>query len=181
MHRASIFVSIIAVVLLGLIALDRTAPSAAQDASPMAGEQGFTGAWRVTVTPDQGPPGMGVGTLGADGTIVTSVQPVVPSPGAPGGVIFTSAGQGVWEATGPETAILTFVVVAADGQGNRFGTQTVRASITLGADGQAFSGEASQTISDPAGNTVATMPGTVQATRIVAEAPGTPAVATPAV
>ena len=55
---------------------------------------------------------------------------------------------------------------------------TVRASLTLGVDGDSLSGEFVSTVADPAGNLVATIPGTMQGTRIVAEAPGGP-VATP--
>jgi hypothetical protein len=100
-------------------------------------------------------------------------------------VVFLSAGHGAWDATGSDTAIFTFADLQADGQGNPDGTGIVRASITLDPDGQAFSGEYVRTFADPAGNTVAIIPGTVQASRIVAEAPemptaGTPAAASPA-
>jgi hypothetical protein len=57
------------------------------------------------------------------------------------------------------------------------GTITPRLSITLGTDGQTFSAEFVTTLADPAGTTLATFTGTVEGTRIVAEALS--AVATP--
>jgi hypothetical protein len=57
---------------------------------------------------------------------------------------------------------------------------TIRAGITLGADGQTFSGEFVATIADPEGTTIGTFPGTLQATRIAAEALQTSVAATPA-
>jgi hypothetical protein len=140
----------------------------------------FVGSWQVTVTPTQGPPVRSLGTFGADGTVVTSPPPVLPRPGAPGGVIFTSAGHGAWAAAGPDAAILTFVAQAADGQGNPFTTMTVRARLTLGAGGQTFGGEGARAFANPAGNVMATDQIAVQATRVVAEAPKSSATATPA-
>ncbi|MGH2561188.1 MAG: hypothetical protein ACRDJH_19135 [Thermomicrobiales bacterium] len=172
MRRSSLFVSILAIVPLGLLAVSRTGPTTAQDTTPPAEGQGLVGSWRVmAVSPDE-PPELSLGTFGADGTVVTSPRPVFPPmPGGPGGVIFTSAGHGAWEATGPDTATVTFVVLTADGQGNQLFTVTVRATGTLGADGQTFSGEGTRTFTDPAGNTMMTQPVVVEATRIVAEAP----------
>ena len=43
MRRASLFVSVFAVMLFGFIASGRTALTAAQDATPMADSQGFVG------------------------------------------------------------------------------------------------------------------------------------------
>jgi hypothetical protein len=154
--------------------LVRRAVEEVQDATPMAGGQGFVGSWQLTISPVQGTPAVGLATFGAEGALVTSVLPVEPSPGAPGGVVFVSAGHGAWEATGPDTATFTFVALGANGQGIPDGTGTIRASIALGPDGQTFSGEYVATMADPAGNTVATEQGTVPAKRIVAEAPGLP-------
>ncbi|MGH2534692.1 MAG: hypothetical protein ACRDJW_20730 [Thermomicrobiales bacterium] len=138
----------------------------------MSRQAGFAGSWRVmAVSPDE-PPELSLGTFGADGTVLTSPRPVFPPmPGGPGGVIFTSAGHGAWQATGPNTGIMTFVVLVADGQGNQLFTVTVRANGTLGAGGQTFSGDGTRTFADPAGNTVMIQPVVFEGTRIVAEAP----------
>jgi hypothetical protein len=55
-----------------------------------------------------------------------------------------------------------------------FGTVTIRAGITLDVDGQAVSGEFIATLADPKGTAMATFPGTLRGTRIVAEAPEMP-------
>jgi hypothetical protein len=180
MHRVSRIVPVFAIVLFGLIASGRTGPTAAQDGTPVGVGKGFVGSWQVIASFAEGPPSRSLGTIDADGTIVTSIPPVMPWPGAPGDVLFLSSAHGAWEATGSDSAIVTFVGLVADGQGNLFGTATIRASITLDPDGETFSGSNTVTIADAAGNTVATRQGTIQATRIVAEAPEMPAAATPA-
>lgn len=178
MRRASLFAAGLAVVPLGLLAAARTGPTATRKETPLADGQGFVGSWRMTIFEAEGPPTLGLATFGADRTVVTAEHPVVTPPIAPG-VVFTSSGHGAWEPTGPDTAIVTFVGLGGDGQGSLFGTLTARASITLGAAGQTFSGEVAWTIADPGGNPLATYLGSLQATRIVAEAPGSPVVSTP--
>jgi hypothetical protein len=179
MRRTSRIVSVFAIVVSVLIALGRTGPTAAQDGTPMAAGKGFVGSWQVIVSFAEGPPGHSIGTIDADGTIVASVPPVMPWPGAPGDVLFLSSAHGAWKVAGADSAIVTFVALVADGQGNQFGTATFRASPTLDPDGETFSGSNTVTIADEAGNIVATRQGTIQGTRIVAEAPDT-AAATPA-
>lgn len=177
MRHASLVVSGLTVMLLGVLAISSTI-TAAQDTAPAAESRGFVGSWRAVVTPPDGSSFRSLITLGADGTATTSNQPVQPAlPGSSGQVIFASAGHGVWAADS-NTAHLTFVVLLADGQGNFVGTATSRATLTLDADGQAFRGEGAATIADPAGTTVATVPVTVKAERIAVEAPGTPAATT---
>jgi hypothetical protein len=173
MRRTKHVVSALAVVLFVLLPAGRSPTTKAQDATPTPGQE-FVGSWRLTVTETQAPPFLALGTFGADGTVVVSPPPVVPpAPRGPATVVHTSAGHGAWEATGPDTAILTFILLAADEEGNPFATRTVRASLTLGGDGRSFGGEFEATIADPAGNVVATETGTIQATRLVAEAPAT--------
>jgi hypothetical protein len=177
MRRPSHFVYVLTIVALGLVILGGAGPIAAQDVTAPADGHGFVGSWRGDVTFTEGPPSYSLGTIDADGTIVVSIPPVMPWPGAPGDVLFTSSGHGAWEPTGADSAIVTFVALVADGQGNVFGTATIRASVTLDPGGQTFSGANVVTITDVSGNTVATRQGTIQGTRVVAEAP---AMATPA-
>ena len=184
MRRAAITVSVLALALLGLLAANHSPATRAQDATPMAGKE-FVGSWLLTVAEAQVPPFLALSTFGADGTVVVSPPPVVPpSPHGPASVVHTSAGHGAWEATGANTAIVTFMLLAADEQGNLFATRTIRASLMLGTDGQRFNGEFEVTVADPTGNVMATESGAIQATRIIAEAPGTqaatPMVGTPA-
>jgi hypothetical protein len=177
MRHSSLFVFVFALVALVLGILGRAGPLAAQDAPPPADGHGLVGSWRGDVTFTQGPPSYSVGTLDSDGTIVVSIPPVMPRPGAPGDVLYASSAYGAWEATGADSAIVSLVGLVADGQGNAFGAVTIRASVALDPSGETFSGSNVVTITDVAGHTVATRQGTIQGTRIVAEAP---AMATPA-
>jgi hypothetical protein len=144
-------------------------PDLVQNAAPPAAGQGFVGSWRITVYAADGLPTLALAAVAADGTLVTAEHPVVTPPDA--GVVFASAGLGAWKAAGPNTAILTYVGLGCDGQGKLFGTVTIRAVVTLRTDGQEFSGEFVATIAEPGGSTIGTFPGTLRATRIVAEAP----------
>jgi hypothetical protein len=178
MHRTSVLLSVILVVLVGLVAVGRRELTTAQDA---ADAQGLVGSWRTTVSiPGGPPPSTSLSTIHDDGTIVSSGFPAqVPPPGSPVSVIFVSSGHGSWEATGPNDAIFTFVEQWADGQGDPLLTLTVNSTATLGDDGQTFTGSFDSTIADLTGNIVASFPGTVQGTRIVAEGPATSMGATP--
>lgn len=178
MRRFSIALSTLILVLLGAMVAGGGGPTIAQEA---AGGPDFAGSWRVVISTADGRTFLTLSTFGADGTVLTSGLPAQPAPpGTPAGVVFVSTAHGAWEATGPDTANVTFVHLRASADGQPLGTITPRLSVTLGADGQTFSGEFVTTLADPAGKTLATFMGTVQATRIVAEAPGTPPAATPA-
>jgi hypothetical protein len=124
----------------------------------------------MTFFEEDGPPTRALATISADGTVITSEHPVVTPPIA-AGAVFTSAGHGAWKTTAPDTAIVTFVGLGSYGHGALFGTATARSSITLGADGQSFSGDVVWTVAGPDGNVLATYPGAFNATRIVAEGP----------
>jgi hypothetical protein len=173
MRRASLFAPVLAVVPIGLLAAAVVGPTAAKDAGPLADGQRAVGSWKVLASSAQGPAELSLATIGADGTLVTSPPPAFPAPDGSEAVIFTSAGHGAWAATGPDAGIVTFVVLMADGRGNLAGTVTVRCRSTLGADGQTFGGECTRTFADPAGRAMGTEQVTIQATRIVAEAPET--------
>lgn len=152
------------------ITADQEQSRVARSALPVIVGQGFVGSWLLTFFEADGPPTLALATFGAEGTVVTAEHPVVTPPIATE-AIFTSSGHGAWEATGPDTAVFTVVGLGSYGQGILFGTATARATITLGADGQTFSGEVVWTVADREGNPLATFPGTFQATRIVARAP----------
>jgi hypothetical protein len=169
--------SVLAVVALGLVAAARIGSTTAQEGDG----PDLAGSWRVVVSTADGRTFLTLSTFGADGTALTSALPARQAPpGTPPGVDFVSTAHGAWEATGPDNANATFVHLRASADGQPLGTITPRLSITMATDGQTFSGEFVTTNADPAGKTLATFSGTVQATRIVAEAPGTPPVAIPA-
>ncbi len=86
---------------------------------------------------------------------------------------------GVWEATGPTTANVTFSGYSSDESGAYAGGYTVRASVEVGTDGNSFSGQYTIEGLNPDGTTTGQAgPGTVTATRVMAEAPGTPVMTT---
>ena len=140
----------------------------------MSQQLGFVGSWRAAIFEDDGPPTQALFTLGADGTLVSAEHPIVTPPGA--GRVFTSSGHGAWAADGPDTAIATFVGLGSVDEGVLFGSVTIRTAITLDAGGQTCAGRFVATLADPDGNSLATFPGTLKATRIVAEAPEMPAI-----
>jgi hypothetical protein len=146
--------------------------TAAQDASAAGAGQGFVGAWRLT---SENPAGASQGllTLMADGTVVFSGRPAAPTGGEPP-VVFISAGHGAWEQTGPTTATASFTVFIADGEGNFLWVVTDSVEMTLGADGNSWSGPYSSTTADPRGNVLAIVPGTANATRITVQPVATP-------
>lgn len=86
-----------------------------------------------------------------------------------------SAGAGTWQATGADTAILTIVFPQQDAKGNAAGILRVRASISVAADGASFTAPYTLEFVDASGKSSGQLgPGTATATRITAEAPGTP-------
>jgi hypothetical protein len=165
--------SILAVALLRLSAPDRAGRASRRSTTAPAEGHGFVGSWKVTFLEAGGPPTLALTTFGADGTVVTAEHPVVTPPIA-AEAIFTSSGHGAWAATGPDTAVVTFVGLGSFARGILFGTATARASLSLDPDRRTFSGEVRWTVADPEGNVLATYPGTFQATRVVAEAPEMP-------
>jgi hypothetical protein len=170
---AALLVVAAAAMLLGAAPL-RTA---AQSGTPAATAQGFVGAWRLSTETPFGA-NQTLLTLMADGTVLFSARPVYP--GAEGfPVTFISAGHGAWEQTGPTTAAATFVVFITDGEGNFLAVVTDSVEMTLGADGNAWSGPYSSTTADPSGKVLNVSPGMAEATRITVQPLATPA-ATPA-
>lgn len=165
--------AMLALALISMASRGSSETTAARGANETAAQEAptshpaFASAWRVSITPMDGPSFGGVSTYAADGTIVSSVLPVMPTPpDAPAGVTFASAGHGVWEATDAGSADLIIVHLRADENGSFIGTMTIRATITLAADGQSFVGQFVRTVADPGGNTVTTLEGTVAGTRI---------------
>ncbi|MDP9367176.1 MAG: hypothetical protein M3Q03_02690 [Chloroflexota bacterium] len=182
MRRASVLVSLLAVVLVGLVAVSRIAgDTVAQEATPAAGGgHPIIGTWRVFL---EGLPGVhGLLTHAADGTMVSSDPITSPDPSG-GGVVFLSAAHGVWEATGPDTAAYTFQQLVADANGHLAVVVTVRGERQVSADGQTFTSAYAYSVADPAGAVLDAGGGTVRGERMTVEPMdmmGTPTAATPA-
>jgi hypothetical protein len=179
MRRFALVLSALAIVLLGLLGAAGGGWTLAQEDTTDGGPD-LAGSWRAVISLADGRTVVALSTYGADGTVVSSGLPAQPAPpDAPPGVVFVSPGHGTWEATGPDAANATYIHLRASAEGQPLGTLTVRIAVTLGADGQSFGGDLATTLADPTGTPLATFAGTVQATRIAAEAPGTPAAGTP--
>jgi hypothetical protein len=83
-------------------------------------------------------------------------------------------GIGVWEPTGPNSVTVTFVDQVPLEAGG-FATETIRASIEVTPDGQSWTAEFTVEVSGGGFPEGQYGPGTVSATRMAAEPPGTPA------
>ena len=163
MRRVSMLVVVVAIVLAGLYAVGRPARgTVAQDGTPAAmGAHPVVGTWLLDTDADDPANAPEVVIFTGDGGYI--------SVDAEGGT-----GLGVWEATGEGTAVLTLVSPFGDEEGF-FGTFTIRATVEVDAAGEAFTAEYTGEFTDPAGTGTGEYgPSLATATRIVAEAPGTP-------
>lgn len=161
MSRRAVFVSIVAMLLLGGLALGQMPVVGAQEGTPgaMAGNP-FVGAWDAdTDTSDpSNPPSLIV--FNRDGTYLQV---------DPGG-----SGVGVWEATGPRSVALTILFHNQDENGN-VGTVKVRASGEVDASGDTFTATYTVEFTGPDGTSSGEMgPGTATGTRIAVEPMGSP-------
>ena len=187
MRRASVLLSVVTLVLIGLLVGGRVLGTTAQDASPVAAGQSFVGSWRITVNGVPNAPLLPtIATFAADGTFIHTTPPVVPAlPGSPYRLVFFSAGHGSWASAGMGAATVTFVHLTTDENGTYLGTQTVQGGLQLDGGGDDFTGVFTVEEADPLGNVVDSFAGTVRATRIAAEpletsAVGSPEASTPA-
>ncbi len=149
----------------------------AQTGTPPVADQGFVGAWRLTTETPFGA-SQSLVTFMADGTVSFTDRPSQPG-GAGFPVTFISAAHGAWEQTGPTTAAATWVEFVTDGEGAFLAVVTDSAEMTLGADGNSWSGPFSSSSADPSGNVLFVGGGTGQASRITVQ-PLVQPLATPA-
>lgn len=131
----------------------------------------FTGSWRVMLSSAAGSgPLLMLGTLGADGTVVTSPPAVEPFPLHPSGIVHVSTAHGAWEPTGEDTAVMSFVGQASVGDGSLAGIGTFDARLRLGSDDDSLEGTYEFAMTDAAGLVFATEQGAITAMRIAATA-----------
>lgn len=125
-------------------------------------------------------PAIGAWTVeSAPADVVANFRVIALAPGGIASVIATGQGEdpiaalGAWEATGDTSAILTFTMVT-----NGPAYIVIRASLDFADDGASFTGAYTmEAVFDPAGGGTGGEigPGILSGTRLVAEAPGTPA------
>jgi len=129
----------------------------------------LVGAWRVAVEVPGAPAGTNLATFSADGTVVVAFP--TPSPAAPGQtrkVEFWSAALGSWSPSGERGAAMTFVSLGADEAGTPIGSHTIAATVEVAADGASWQGPFTIVITSAEGAALASVDGTVRASRIAA-------------
>ena len=164
MRRALVPVSVVALVLLSLLAFGRPGTTT-QDATPAAtAGEGFVGAWRFNDVSFDLP---SLGTFTSDGNFIVSNLPVEPAPPEMDvQMLLLSNGHGVWEATGEDTAAFTFTYLYVDERGTYQSATTLSGMLELGADGQTLTGEYVFDVRQPDGTVVHADRGMVEGTRI---------------
>ena len=164
MRRAPVLLSLVAVALVGLLAVGRSGLGAvAQGGTPSAGDQGLVGSWVITAQLE-----------GDEPLAFVNFATIMP-----GGVLIATApdsplGHGAWERAGDGDYALTIVFPDFDDEGDLEGRITVRATVTLGRDGDTFAGPFVTEVADLAGEVLFSYGGAAEAVLIAVEPLGTP-------
>jgi hypothetical protein len=178
MRRRSVPVLLAAVALLGLLAAGGRLAASAQQATPAVSPAAtaghpLVGAWVVDTSAEAaGQPQEA--TIPPDVTVFTDEGSVIDASGA------GEPGVGSWEATGPRTAALTFVLPIQEE--DFAGTVVIRATVEVDATGETFAGPYSYTVVAADGTVVDAGRDMARGTRIPVEpveAGGTPLAAVP--
>ena len=162
MRRVSLLVSLVAVVLLGLVAIRQAPTITAQDATPIAAGHPLVGAWRLdTDAVDPANP-LSLAVFSSDGTYTEAAV--------------DGFGVGVWTPTGPTSAALT-IIEQSPGDGSQPAIHnTVRGTVEVAPDGQSFTATYTLQFNPnemPMMPTGELGPGTATGTRITVEPMGT--------
>jgi hypothetical protein len=166
MRRFHVLLSIVAVVLLGILALHAQPVVVAQAATPttMNGHP-LVGTWLLDTDADDPANAPEVTVFTADGAYISVDAEGFPS-------------LGVWEARGERSATLTIVSPGLEEEeedGAFAGTFMVRATIDVDESGDAFTAQYTCEFVAPDGTGTGEYgPGTAMATRVAVEAMGTP-------
>ena len=155
-HRSAAIALLVVVLAIGAARI-----AGAQDSSSDATVHPIVGTWLLDTDVDDPANPPEVDIFSADGG-VTSVE-------STGGVIL-----GTWEATGDSTATITFVSPVVEEE-TYLGIFMIRADVEVAEGGDTLEATYTFEIVDPDGNSAGEYgPGQAAATRITAEAPGTP-------
>ena len=164
MRRFTVLASVIAAMVLGLLALRAQPVTIAQEATPAAmGGHPLVGTWLLDTNTEDPANGPEVTIFTADGAYIP-----VDAEGFPN--------HGVWEATGERTAALTIVSPGMEEEGVFAGTFVVRASVEVDETGDRLTAQYTGEFVTPDGTETGEYgPGTATGTRIAVEPMGTPA------
>jgi hypothetical protein len=164
MRRFGLLLSVVAVLLLGVVALRLLPVTVAQEATPtaMTGHP-LVGTWLLDTNADDPANAPDVVVFTADGAYISVDAEGFPS-------------LGVWEASGERTATLTIVSPGVEEEDGAFvGTFMIRATGEVDETGDVFTAQYTGEFVEPDGTGTGEYgPGTATATRIAAEAMGTP-------
>lgn len=161
-RRAFVLFALVGLLILALVGFHGAAPEAtAQQGTPGAQTDPLVGAWLLKTNPSDPTNPLSVATFNRDGTYQQDDA--------------VGSGAGTWQATGPNTAILTIIFPQQNEKGQAAGILRVRATVTVAADGASFTAPYTLEFVDASGKSSGQLgPGMATATRITAEAPGTP-------
>lgn len=136
----------------------------------MSDRHPVVGSWRVSVEIPGAPSGtINLATLSLDGGVIVAFPS--PTPAAPGSahrLEYWTPALGRWAPKDAHSATMSFVALSVDENGAGIGTHTIAATVTANADGQHWDGPFTITIAGQDGTTLATVSGTVSASRITA-------------
>lgn len=135
----------------------------------MSGQHPVVGSWRVAVDVGHVHGSINLATLSADGTVLAAFPSPTPAPpGSSHRLEYWTPAVGSWEATSATGAMMAFVALGVDENGNAIGTHAITAIVTAGDDG--WSGPFTIAIAGTDGAALGSVSGTVTATRIGAKA-----------
>jgi hypothetical protein len=164
MRRFSTFLSVVVVLLLGSTVIGSRPGAAAQEATPTTmNRHPLVGTWLLDTDADDPANAPDVVVFTGGGAYISVDAEGFPS-------------LGVWEASGERSATLTLVSPGVEEEDGAFaGTFMVRATIDVDESGDTFTAQYTGEFVEPDGTGTGEYgPGTATATRIAAEAMGTP-------
>ena len=162
MRKRFLLVLVVVAVLATLTPIasaQATAGATPQNSSAPA----LVGAWSIDVTPTLVPAFVSLGTFSADGTLTNISSSSMTFPPE-------SPGYGAWVKVGGRRYAITFHTVVSDGAGNLVGRGKVRATLTVGSQGDTLTGVFQVDVFDALGGLIVSDTGTVQGTRLRVEA-----------
>lgn len=179
MHRLSILVSVVALVLAGSLAIGHLPVSRAQEQPSTSGHP-LVGSWLVNVSVEDQAPGAGLPsdvsslvTYFADGNVLVANAGQLP-PLPPGSGLFFTEGHGQWVATGERSADASFVSLVLDQTGGLSSTNTAGTTVEVDPAGNAYAGSISIESTSSTGRPMGAQQANVEATRIQVSPIGTP-------
>lgn len=181
MRRNLVLVAVLAVTIAGLLGTASRPAAEARQSTPSSGAS-LIGAWQLAISLTEESPNAALPanqtsliTLFADGNVILANAGQLPLLPPSSGLFFTAA-HGSWEASGPDSADLTFMFLVIDQAGGLSSVNTGTMSITIDPSGDRFTGSLAIGAVSTSGNPTGAQEGTVEGTRIkAAPVDGTPA------